>query len=582
MMAWLQWQQPWWLLLVFAPLLLRLRPPHNKHHPQLELFIARHLWARLLTATTVMQKNRTTLFMVAWLLACIALAGPMLQTQQDTKELKRQANIAIVLDISPSMRVQDVIPSRIDYSKQLLSELAQQLDGQRVALIVFSANAYTVLPLTSDNHVLTQMIEAMDPSLASVTGSNLSRALQLAQQALNVPAAGEERTNAGLVLLISDGEIHDNGALAASRQLHQAGHSLYTLGVGTDQGGPVPFASGKFITAGNELVTSHLNRETLRTLAQSGGGDYADLRPEIWPRIMQIVEGLKRPVETSSQRRSGTPLFPWFLGLALIAFLWNGVRRPEMLVLVLALPLVINSPTTEAAPWDEAKGLTLLKKEHHQAALEIYSNLKNYNGYLGSGVAAYRLGQWQQALNAFDRALAAAGSNAEKARAAYNRGNTLVQLGLIAAASDAYKTTLFWQPDHTKATHNLTLLQRNQPKGGERKGKSDYQRQGEGGAEQESRPGDASSSAGQPRQPSQPDPSQTANGQPNSHGAEKQQALQQSLTQWSQRRDAHGETPTQIQQQLNTLKEDYQTMLKQRFATEDISDTSGLVIEKPW
>ncbi len=579
MMAWLQWQQPWWLLLIIVPLLLRLLPQRNKHHPQLELFIARHLWAQLLTGATTTQRSRSTLFILAWLFACIALAGPTLQTQQDTNELKHQASIAIVLDISPSMRVQDVIPSRIDYSKQLLGELAQQLDGQRVALIVFSANAYTVLPLTSDNHVLTQMVAAMDPSLASVTGSNLSRALQLAQQALSVPTAGEKKANAGLVLLISDGEIHDNGALAASRQLHQAGHTLYTLGVGTDQGGPVPFATGRLITAGNELITSRLNRETLRTLAQSGGGDYADLRPEVWPRIMQIVDGLKHPVESSSSRRSGTPLFPWFLAAALIAFLWNGIRRPELLVLLLALPLLINSPTTEAAPWDEAKGLTLLEKGDHKAALEIYRNLKIYNGYLGSGVAAYRLGQWQQSLDAFDRALAAAGSNVEKARAAYNRGNALVQLGLIDAADDAYKTALFWQPGHTKATHNLALLQRHQPKGGARPGKSDYQRQGEGGAEQESRPGDVSNSE---EKTPQAGASQTATGQPNSSENEKQQALQQSLTQWRQRQDNNGETPVQIQQQLNTLKEDYQTMLKQRFATEDINDAAGLVIEKPW
>ncbi|MDZ4261206.1 MAG: hypothetical protein U1B30_02615, partial [Pseudomonadota bacterium] len=126
---------------------------------------------------------------------------------------------------------------------------------------------------------------------------------------------------------------------------------------------------------------------------------------------------------------------------------------------------------------------------------------------------------------------------------------------------------------------NLALLQRHQPKGGERKGKSDYQRQGEGGAEQENRPGDVSNSE---EKTPQAGASQTATGQPNSSESEQQQALQQSLTQWRQHQDSNGETPVQIQQQLNTLKEDYQTMLKQRFATEDISDTSGLVVEKPW
>ena len=515
--------------------------------------------------------------MLAWLLACIALAGPTAQTQQQVDELKQQANIAIVLDISPSMRVQDVEPSRIDYSKQLLIELAQQLKGQRVALIVFSANAYTVLQLTSDNNVLIQMIEAMDPTLASVTGSNLSRALQLAQQALNVPAAGATKANAGLVLLISDGEIHDNGAINASRQLHQAGHTLYTLGVGTDQGGPVPFATGRFITEDNVLITSQLQRQTLSALAQTGGGDYADLRPEVWPRILEIVDELKQPIENSTSQRNGTLLFPWFLGLALIAFIWNGVRRPEMVVLLLALPLIINSPQTEAAPWDEAEALTLLQKNNNQGALAIYRQLNTFNGHLGSGVAAYRLGLWQQALDAFDRAQLLARSNEEKGHAAYNRGNTLVQLGQIDTASSAYKSALFWLPGYAKANHNLALLQHNQPKGGERKGKSEYQRQGEGGEEESQRPGSDENQT----KSKQPGASQLAD-QSNNQDAEKQKALQQSLKQWSQLRDNSGATPVQIQQQLNTLKEDYQTMLKQRFATEDISDTAGLVIEKPW
>lgn len=574
MMDWLQWQQPWWLLLILIPLLLRLLPQRDRRHPQLELFIARHLWARLLTGTNSTSKKETRLFMLAWLLACIALAGPTLHTQQHDDELKRQASIAIVLDISPSMRVEDVRPSRLAYSKQLLTELAQQLKGQRVALIAFSANAYTVLPLTSDNNVLIQMIAAMDPALASVTGSNLSRALQLAQQALSAAAAGEEKINDGLVLLVSDGEIHDQGALAASRQLRQAGHRLFALGVGSEQGGPVPFATGRLITEGNELITSRLDRQTLRSLAHTGGGDYADLRPAAWPGIMKVVESLKQPIRSESHRSRGTPLFPWFLGLALLIFLWNGIRRPEMVAVLLALPLVISSPPTEAAPWDEARGLALLQQENGKGALEIYRPLNSYNGHLGSGVAHYRLGQWQQALDAFDRTLALARSSAEKGRAAYNRGNALVQLGQIDAASAAYKTALFWLPGYTKANHNLTLLQRQQPKGGERQGKSDYQRQGAGGEQERQRPGAGDENQAKGEQP--------VTGRPNGQGAERQQALQQSLKQWHQNRDAAGATPTQIQQQLNTLKEDYQTMLRQRFAMEDASDAAGLVVERPW
>lgn len=580
MMEWLTWQQPWWLLLIAIPWLVRLVPKrwHRRPQSQLEQFIARHLWPQLLSGAPAANHYHTPLFMVAWLLACVALAGPTLQTAQDSHEIKQQANIAIVLDISPSMRVQDILPSRLDYSKRLLSELAQQLRGQQVALIVFSANAYTVLPLTRDNQILTQMIEAMDPTLASVTGSNLSRALQLAQQALAAPplASGKTaggKTANGLVLLISDGEIHDSGALAASRQLRQAGHMLYTLGVGTEQGGPVSYATGRLVTDNNRLITSRLNRETLRTLAQSGGGHYADLRPEVWPAIMQQVDALKQPIEGQQQRRTGTPLFPWFLALALALFLWNGVRRPNIVALFLLLPLIGNSPVTEAAPWSEAKGLALLDQEQNQAALDIYNTLNSYSGHLGRGVAAYRLGQWQQALKAFDRALTLATTPQEKGLAAYNRGNALVQLNQIDDATRAYKTALHWLPSHPKSNHNLTLLQRNPPRSGERKGSSKHERQGESGSELSDHSGSDNSSI-------RPNPALT--GQTGQQSAAQQRALQQSLTQWGQQRNSLSAAATPSQQQLNTLKEDYQTMLKQRFAAEDISDAAGLVVEKPW
>ena len=568
----MMWQQPWWLLLAAVPL-LSLLLPRRDNSTHLESFIARHLWPRLLIGFRDGQRKRINItFMLAWLLACIALAGPTLQTQQHDNEVKRQASIAIVLDISPSMRVADISPNRLAYSKQLLTELVQQLKGQRIALIAFSANAYTVLPLTSDNNVMAQMIEAMDPSLASVTGTNLSRALQLAEQALSAPEAGETKTNDGLVLLVSDGEIHDKGALAAARQLRQAGHRLYTFGVGTENGGPVPFATGRLITEGGALITSQLQRSTLRALAQTGGGEYNDLRPEAWPGIMKVVETLKQPLRSESRRISGTPLFPLFLALALIIFVWNGVRRAEVFVALLCLPLFMHSQPSEAAPWDEAKGLKLLEQENNKGALEIYRQLKTFNGYIGSGVAAYRLGQWQQALDAFDHAMPLAKRDEEKALAAYNRGNALVQLGRIEEASGAYKSTLSWQPGHTKANHNLTLLQRQQPKGGERKGKSEYQRQGEGGEQDNNR----HSSSDDQAKAAQPNGPQIEN------KTQKQQALQQSLTRWNQRNDANGETPVQIQQQLNTLKEDYQTMLKQRFATEDVNDAAGLVVERPW
>ncbi len=582
----LYWQQPWWLLLAPLPWLLprlaRIRGPRSR----LERFIERTLWPRLLQGVHD-QHNVPALFVAAWLLACVALAGPMLKQKETDTLPQARANIAIVLDISPSMRVQDVSPSRLDYSKHLLNELLNQLGPHRLALIVFSANAYVVSPLTTDKHIIRQQLDAMDPSLVSVSGSNLARALELATTTLNTPAPGQNESTGGMVLLVSDGEIHDQFALQASRFLRQHGHRLYTLGVGTEQGGAVPFASGRLATQNQALVVSHRQRQNLQQLARAGGGRYQDLQPDAWPPILAASDALKQRQQTIITQRSGTPLFAWLLAPALALFVWLGIRRPALYIWALCLPLLTLSPPTDAAPWRnplaEQNALQALKSGDNTSAADIYSTLQYYSGYMGAGVAAYNLEQWPQALTAFEQALAKAESDQEKAQAAYNIGNVLVQSGRFDAAARAYKEALFWQPGYTRANHNLALLTRHeQTRGGERDAKSDHERHGPGEqqgdqAQHDGDPDIATTQPGTARKNEQRQGLSQKKQRQDSTAAQ----LMQSLAQWQQGAPPGDPPPGQAWQQFRTLREDHKTMLKRRFESED-SQARGLVVEKPW
>jgi len=578
----LQWLNPWWLLLALAPLPLLWLKPKASTQPRLEQFIQRHLWAQVLSAPLQSNKQKLTAFLSIWLLLCAALAGPFLVKPDQQQIEAMAANIVVIVDISPSMAVQDVTPSRLEQAKKLLTDFSHSLDAHRLALIAYSANAYTVLPLSHDIQAFRHFLLQLDPSLAYVAGSNLGKALRLARENL----IGDNKTS-GLVLLISDGEIHDPEALRAASDLNKAGHKLISLGVGTPQGGPVPLAGGRLVRQQGRVFTSQLQRSILEQLAQAGGGRYFDLSPTVWPTINAEISQLQlNHYQTEIKTQMGQPLFPALILLALTILFWQGLKRPQGLVIILAGALLLNINPADAAPWDEHKGLNQLKNNDHQGALKTYSQLDNYTGLMGRGVAAYQLGQWQQALEAFDQAYRLTGDNSKKARAVYNQGNALSQLQQFDQAIAAFELAVALQGSYPRASHNLTLLNRaKQEWGSQKQTKSDQQQQRPGQDNSQDQidtgaGGDANNTplSGQSEQSVR---LSKADGQQDGQRQKQDATLSQSLAKWSQMPQQKDQPPTQAWQQYQNLKEDNQTMLQRRFEIED-KRALGRVEEKPW
>jgi len=580
----LEWLNPWWLLLALAPLPLLWLKPRTSGLPRLELFIQRHLWAQVLSAPLQANKQKFTSFLLIWLLLCAALAGPFLSKPDQQQIETTAANIVVIVDISPSMAVQDVNPSRLEQAKKLLTNFSHTLNVHRLALVAYSANAYTVLPLSHDSHAFRHFLQQLDPSLAYVAGSNLGKALRLARENLTT----DDQTG-GLVLLISDGEIHDPEALHAASDLSKAGHKLISLGVGTAEGGPVPLAGGRLVRQQGKIFTSQLQRATLKQLAQTGGGYYFDLSPALWP---QVKDKLSTEISQLQQSRylseiktqMGQPLFPLLILLALIILFWQGLKQPQGLLIILTSVLMLNIDPADAAPWHEHKGLNQLKNNNNQGALETYSQLDNYTGLMGRGVAAYKLGQWQQALAAFEQAYRQTEDRQQKARAAYNQGNTLSQLQQLDQAIAAFELAVQLRGSYTRASHNLTLLNKAKQEWGGLKqaeqeqsppGQDQTQDQIDTGAGGDSNTSPLSGQSQQSARLSETEGEQTGQ-------RERQDAsLSQSLANWSQMPELAEQPPTQAWQQYQNLKEDNQTMLQRRFEIED-KRALGRVEEKPW
>jgi len=449
-------QQPLWLLLLPLPWLLGRVLQRGKRR-RLSRLIAPQLWPWLLPPAAARRQLRTHSFLAAWVLALLAVSGPGLPRHTSGGQVPAGSDIVVIMDISPSMNVQDMTPNRLDRAKFELRDFTRRLRGDRVALLAFSANSYPLLPLTRDYDTLLHFSDALNTRLTRNQGSNLPQALELARKLLaHSPHQGRA------IVLLSDGETHDpEASLAAGRRLGKAGIPIYILGIGTRSGGPVYDRRGRFLRYHGKSVISRLNTPLLIQLTRLSGGIYSQAQTgdSDWQRLLTGLQQLRRAAG-ANRRSTQQPvlIYQWLLLAALLLLFWPQARRLLPLGLLLLLP--IPAPhTAQASPWREQAAYQALLQGQYQRADTLYRQQQDYRGYLGSGVAAYRRGQWQTAGRAFRQALQRADDNRERARAVYNLGNTLARQGQPDKAAEAFKQALLWRPDFPRATRNLAIVE---------------------------------------------------------------------------------------------------------------------------
>jgi len=457
--AWLQhvhWREPLWLLPALLPLLSLFWRKRRARNSKLEGFADPPLLQWLLIGDA-QRPLRSLALVAAWTLAALAAAGPYWQPDTAAPSEQRGADIAVIVDISPSMAAADIAPTRLQRAKRELHDFANLLGNDRLGLVAFSANAYSVLPLSSDHDAFLRFADLLDTSLTALPGSNLARALEVSEKLLSASAKDSRA-----IVLLSDGEYHDPETAAAARHLGASNIPLFVIGVGTESGGPVPDSNGHFMQYQGQPVISRLARGELQSLAKAGRGAYFDLSEDDseWRELIAQLRSRTRAAAhaASPPLMQGIALYPWLLAASLILFLWNGARRREGLALAILPVLLIHPAPGEAAPWTEQRAYEALQQGDFANAQTWYSEVDNYSGQLGLGTAAYRRQDWQTALTAFNRAAQRAGDDEQKARALYDAGNALAQLRRFAEAGDSYRAALRLAPNLSKAALNLNLV----------------------------------------------------------------------------------------------------------------------------
>lgn len=210
------------------------------------------------------------LLFAAAALFIIVLAGPQFGSKLET--VKRQGvEVMVCLDVSNSMLSTDVSPSRLDKSKQMLSKLVDDLKNDKIGLIVFAGDAYIQLPITSDYVSAKMFLSSINPSMVPTQGTAIGSAINLAMRSFT-PSESSEKT----IILITDGENHEDDALGAAKAASEKGIIVNVLGVGSAQGAPIPIPGTNGFQKDREgnMVITKLNEQMCQEIAATGNGMY--------------------------------------------------------------------------------------------------------------------------------------------------------------------------------------------------------------------------------------------------------------------------------------------------------------------
>ena len=421
------------------------------------------------------RRAKRTLVLLGTAAAFLALARPRWGYRWEA-ERRTGIDLMFAVDTSKSMRAQDLAPDRLTRAKLAVTNLLREFPGERAGLIAFAGTAFVEAPMTLDQAVFRESLDALDTDIIPRGGTNIAAAIRTA-----VDAMASEPDHRKLLVILSDGENLEGDALATARTAARAGLVIYTVGVGTPAGELVPVdrqgRPGVMRDAAGQPVRSRLDEPMLRRLAAATGGAYATLGPSgrgLENLYRQHVAELPRRASAERTHKVWTERFQIPLGVAIACLLLEialGERRrlrasgAAPLGAAAALALLVGAPRLAAAAPVSAMnaragehgatstyndGTAAYRKRDFEAAQQHFQNATHTtnlglqeDAYYDLGNARYRVGEaalaksqdhastiaaWKEALAAYDGALALQPKDAD---ARFNRDLVARRLAVL-------------------------------------------------------------------------------------------------------------------------------------------------------
>lgn len=251
----------------------------------------------------------------------ISLVNPKMGTK--LKTIKREGvDVVFALDVSKSMLAEDIAPNRLEKAKQIISKIIDKLGSDRVGIIIYAGNSYPLLPITTDHAAAKMFLQNANPDLVSSQGTAISEALNLAKTYYN----NDEQTNRFLII-ISDGEDHQTETKQVALNLANDGVKIYTIGVGTETGGPIPIKVNGTIgykkDRKGETVITKRKPAILQGIADAANGAYIDGNKTQKPVgfIEKIITNAQKSEFETKQFSDYKDQFQWFIGIGILFLL---------------------------------------------------------------------------------------------------------------------------------------------------------------------------------------------------------------------------------------------------------------------
>ena len=247
----------------------------------------------------------------------LGLVNPKIGTKMET--VKREGiDIVFAMDVSKSMLAEDVAPSRLEKSKQIVSQIINQLGSDRIGIVAYAGSAFPVLPITTDYGVAKMFLQSMNTGIVSSQGTSLDEAIKLSSTYFD-----DKSKTSKLLILISDGEDHSEGAEEAAEEANKLGMKIITIGVGTEKGSTIPLRRNGIVESfqrdnNNEVVVTKLNQESLTTIAKATKGGYVNGNntKEVLEYVKNALNNIQKTEFEATQMADFQSQFQWFLGFA--------------------------------------------------------------------------------------------------------------------------------------------------------------------------------------------------------------------------------------------------------------------------
>jgi Ca-activated chloride channel family protein len=445
---------------------------------QLRRFVSEKLIPQLAPeASLAMRIVKQALVLIACACLILAVANPQVGTRLE--EVKRKGiDLFIAFDVSLSMKSEDIRPSRLEKAKRDVSELLRKLSGDRVGMVVFAGDAFVQFPLTSDYTAADLFLSAIDVDAVPVPGTMIGSAIEVALKSFS-----KDMPTQKAIVVVSDGENTEGDVMGAVEDAKKAGVRVYSIGMGTPEGGPIPVFNQNGVRTdykrdqSGSIVLSKLDETMLQQIAAATGGSYhrATSGGNEIDDIFKELASLEK-VEFGTKQITGYETqYQYLLAFGIIFFiieLMLSERRTKLAVwlkkfmpaVVTALMVAVFSGNAAAQTVRShiSEGNNVYGKSKYTDAEVEYKkalekNPKSKEAQFNLGDSYYKQQRFDEAMREYGNSSGSMKSPEERAEAYYNSGNSLYQSNKYQEAVDAYKHSLRLNPNDEDTRYNLQM-----------------------------------------------------------------------------------------------------------------------------